>query len=137
MGTQYTCTKKPVFVPLGKYDICDRFPDNFRGDGKKGPWFNTVGSNYGCSSATCCLWFPPIKCADANSITAAEIFLGSNGQQRDVCIFTAELDENQEPIKGDDGNPIVLFKKVTVEFSQCEPAHSPAAGCCQFQPIFK
>jgi len=164
-STQYTCTKKPVFVPLGKYDICDRFPDNFRGKGQKGPWFNTVGSNYGCSSATCCLWFPPIKCADvplvkyaflpfehngvqysdcsdqeaaeANSITAAEIFLGSNGQQRDVCIFTAELDENQEPIKGDDGNPIVLFKKVTVEFSQCEPAHSPAAGCCQFQPVFK
>jgi len=161
--TEYSCTKKPVFVPLGKYDICDRFPDNFRGDGKKGPWFNTVGSNYGCSSATCCLWFPPIKCADvplvkyaflpfehngvqhndcsdqdaaeANSITAAEIFEGSNGQQRDVCIFTAELDENQKPINGADGNPIVSYKLVTVEFSQCEPSHSPAAGCCQFTPV--
>lgn len=160
---EYTCTKKPVFVPLGKFDICDRFPDNFRGDGKKGPWFNTVGSNYGCSSATCCLWFPPIKCADVplvkyaflpfeyngvqhtdcsdqeaaefNSITAAEIFQGANGQKRDVCIFTAELDENQEPIKGADGETIVLFKKTQVQFSNCEPTGSPAAGCCQFQPI--
>ena len=93
-----------LYIPF-QYDICDRFPDNFRGKNQKGPWFNTVGSNYGCSSATCCLWFPPIKCADvplvkysflpfehngvihndcsdqaaaeATSITAAEIFQGS------------------------------------------------------------
>ena len=58
-----------------------------------------------------------------------------NGQRRDVCIFTAELDENQKPINGDDGNPIVSYKLVTVEFSQCEPSHSPAAGCCQFTPV--
>ena len=47
-----------------QYDICDKFPDNFQGRPGPGPWFNTVGSNYGCSSATCCLWFPPTKCAD-------------------------------------------------------------------------
>jgi len=162
---EYTCTKKPVFVPLGKFDICDRFPDNFRGDGKKGPWFNTVGSNYGCSSATCCLWFPPIKCADiplvkyvflpfeyngfeyndcsdqvaANStaITAAEIFQGANGQQREACVFTAEVDENQELIRDANGETIKSFKQTTVEFSHCEPSHSPAAGCCQFTPVFK
>lgn len=161
---EYTCTKKPVFVPLGKFDICDRFPDNFRGKKEKGPWFNTVGSNYGCSSATCCLWFPPIKCADvplvkyaflpfehnglqhtdcsdqeaaeANAITAAEIFQGVDGQRRDVCIFTAELDENQKPIKDANNDTIVSFKKTQVEFSNCEPANSPAAGCCQFLPIF-
>lgn len=162
---EYTCTKKPVFVPLGKFDICDRFPDNFRGDGKKGPWFNTVGSNFGCSSATCCLWFPPIKCADiplvryaflpfeydgfeyndcsdqvaanSSSIVAAEIFQGVNGQQREACVLTAELDENQELIRDANGETIKSFKQTTVEFSNCEPSHSPAAGCCQFTPVFK
>jgi len=164
-STKYTCTEKPVFVPLGKFDICDRFPDNFKGDGKPGVWFNTVGSNYGCSSATCCLWFPPIKCADiplvkyaflpfehngvqhndcldqdaaeANSITAAEINEGSNGQRRQVCVFTAELDESGEQIIGEDSNAVVSFKETTVEFSDCEPSHSPAAGCCRFEPIFE
>ena len=63
------------------------------------------------------------------------LIIFQNGQRRDVCIFTAELDENQKPIKGDDGNALVSFKLVTVEFSQCEPKHSPAAGCCQFQPV--
>merc|ERR1711981_1377836 len=77
--------KKPVFVPLGKFDICDRFPDNFRGDGKKGPWFNTVGSNYGCSSATCCLWFPPIKCADVPLVKYAFLPFEHNGVQYNDC----------------------------------------------------
>jgi len=162
---EYTCTRKPVFVPLGKFDICDKFEDNFRGDGKPGPWFNTVGSNYGCASETCCLWFPPIKCADvplvkytflpfihngveyndcfdaeaveANSITAAEINEGKNGQRKQVCIFSADLDEEGEVIVDQDGNPTTSYKENTVEFSDCEPSYSPAAGCCKFSPVFE
>lgn len=154
---KYTCTKKPVFVPLGKFDICDRFPDNFNNNGKIGPWFNTVGSNFGCSSDKCCLWFPPSRCADVPlvkytflpftdasgathndctdqqavedaSVTAAEINIGVNGQQKNICIFQRL---NEDP-KAD---AITAFKKETVQFSDCEPSHSPAAGCCKFTPI--
>merc|ERR1712037_915315 len=62
--------------------------------------------------------------AEANSITAAEINEGSNGQRRQVCVFTAELDESGEQIIGEDGNAVVSFKETTVEFSDCEPSHS-------------
>jgi len=163
---EYTCTSKPVFTALGKYDICDKFPDNFQGRPGPGPWFNTVGSNYGCSSATCCLWFPPTKCADIplvryrflpfvdekgsdnraatglqindcndqqavedNAITAAEINQGQDGQQKQVCIYQAsEFD--------DEGNPLAFeFQQLTVQFADCEPSYSPAAGCCRFAPI--
>lgn len=156
-SAKYTCTKKPVFVPLGKFDICDRFPDNFNNNGKIGPWFNTVGSNYGCSSAQCCLWFPPSRCADVplvkytflpftdnsgithndcsnqqacedNSLTAAEINIGRNGQEKQICIF-------QQVAEDENGEPIVEFKEETVKFSDCEPSYSPAAGCCKFTPL--
>ena len=77
-----------------QYDICDRFPDNFRGKGQKGPWFNTVGSNYGCSSATCCLWFPPIKCADVPLVKYAFLPFEHNGVVHNDCSDQDAAEEN-------------------------------------------
>lgn len=157
--TKYTCIKKPVFTPLGKYDICDKFPDNFRGNGKPGPWFNTIGSNYGCSSDKCCLWFPPTRCAniptiryrfipftdsasgqeindcndqavvEANAITAAEVW---DGKQNGL---ESEVCIYQQTGETSDGEPEFSFVQETVVFSDCEPNDSYAAGCCKFTPV--
>merc|ERR1712183_367594 len=77
------------------------------------------------------------EAVEANSITAAEINEGKNGQRKQVCIFSADLDKEGEVIVDQDGNPTTSYKENTVEFSDCEPSYSPAAGCCKFSPVFE
>ena len=79
-----------------QYDICDKFPDNFRGNGKPGPWFNTVGSNYGCSSDKCCLWFPPTRCANIPTIKYRFLPFTdrTSGQQINDCNDQATVEAN-------------------------------------------